>query len=99
MKINTKKIGVILKALDGADYIYLEHCMNMRKGINNLIKRHNLSKNDVCERFKITPKNYEDFIKGNYNYSINDIACLNASFVELESIKLKEEVPVQIAKP
>jgi len=99
MKINTKKIGVILKSLDVADYIYLEQCMKMRNGINNLIKRHNLSKNDVCERFKITPLKYNDLIKGNYNYSISDIACLNASFVELESIKLKEEAPVQIAKP
>ena len=98
MKIDTKKIGTFLKSIDGAEYIYMEHCMNMRHSINKLIKRHNLSKEDVCERFRIKPAKYNDYVKGNYNYSIMDMACLNAAFVELESIKLNENVPVQVSK-
>ncbi len=98
MKIDTKKVGLFLKQINGAEYIYLEHCIGVRNGINSLIKRHNLSKQDVCERFKIKPARYNDYVKGNYNYSIVDMACLNATFMELEAEKLKESAPVKVAK-
>jgi hypothetical protein len=97
MKIDTKKIGAFLKSTDGAEYLYMRHCMDMRNEINNIIKRHNLSKQDVCEKFKIKPAKFHDYIMGNYNYSVHDMACLNAAFMELESEKLKENVPVQVS--
>ena len=96
MEIDTEKIGSFLKSLDGAEYTYLQHCMEMRSGISSLIKRHNLSKEDVCERFKIEPEIYEDYVKGNYNYSIMDMARLNAVFMALEVKKLEENVPVKV---
>lgn len=98
MKIDTKKIGAFLKSIDGAEYLYMKHCMDMRNSINNLIKRHNLSKQDICERFKIKPAKYNDYVKGNYNYSIMNMARLNATFMELEAEKLKENVPIKVAK-
>ena len=74
----------------------MQHCMDdIIAGINNLIKRHNLSKQDVCERFKIKPAKYNDYVKSNYNYSVMDMACLNAAFMELGSRKIKEDVPIQ----
>ena len=96
MKIDIKKIGTFLKSVDGDEYLYMQHCMGMRNGIANLIKRHNLTKQEVCERFRIKPAKYNDYIKGNYNYSVMDMACLNAAFMELEAEKLKDEVPVQV---
>lgn len=96
MEIDTEKIGAFLKSMDGAEYTYLQHCMEMRNGISSLIKRHNLSKEDVCERFKIELEIYDDYVKGNYNYSIMDMARLNATFMELEAKKLEENVPVKV---
>lgn len=96
MEIDTEKIGAFLKSMDGAEYTYLQHCMEMRSGISSLIKRHNLSKEDVCERFKIEPEIYDDYIKGNYNYSIMDMARLNATFMALEVKKLEDNVPVKV---
>lgn len=96
MEIDTKKkIGAFLKSINDAEYLYLRHCMEMRNGIKNLIKRHNLSKKDFCERFKTTPAKYNDYTNGNYNYSLMDMVCLNDAFIELETEKLKEDVPVQ----
>jgi hypothetical protein len=97
MEIDTEKIGLFLKSMNGAEYIYLQHCMEMRNGISSLIKRHNLSKEDVCERFKIEPEIYDDYVKGNYNYSIMDMARLNAAFMALEVKKLEENVPVKVS--
>ncbi len=96
--IDIKKIGTFLKSVDGAEYLYMRHCMGMRDNIQELIKRHKLSRLDFCERFHINPKKYSDYIKGNYNYSMNDMAALNASFMELECEKLKENAPVKVCK-
>lgn len=98
MKIDTKKIGAFLKSMDGVDYIYLENIIGLRSAIQKLIKRHNLTKADVCDRFKIKPRQYNNFTKGNYDYSMRDTARLNASFMELEAEKLEERVPVQVVK-
>lgn len=98
LKIDVKKIGSFLKSVDGAEYLYMQNCMGMRDSIQNLIKRHEITKADFCKRFKIKPVKYNDYIIGNYNYSIHDMACLNATFMELEAEKLKDDVPVQIAK-
>jgi hypothetical protein len=98
MKIDSKKVGLFLKSINEAEYIFMQHCMQMRDNINTLIKRHNLSKEEFCQRFRIKPAKYNDYIKGNYNYSIMDIACLNAAFIELESKKLEENLPIKISE-
>ena len=98
LRIDVKKIGSLIKSVDGAEYLYMRQCMGMRDSIQNLIKRHELKKADFCKRFKIKPVKYKDYIMGNYNYSVHDMACLNAAFMELEVEKLKDDVPVQIAK-
>lgn len=96
LRVDVKKVGSFLKNVDGAEYLYMRNCMGMRDSIQDLIKRHDLTKEDVCKRFKIKPSKYIDFIMGNYNYSVMDMACLNATFMELESEKLKEKVPVNV---
>lgn len=95
-EINTKRIGSFLKETNGADYLYLEHCMTIRNSIQNLIKRHELSKKDFCQMFKISGRRYNDYTLGNYNYSVHDMAKLNAAFMELEIEKLAEKVPIKI---
>ena len=34
--MDTKKIGAFLKSLDGADFIYLDWIVTMRKNLDNL---------------------------------------------------------------
>ncbi len=96
MNINAKAIGRSLKSITEAEYIYMGHCMGMRDNIQNLIKRFSLVKKDVCEKFGVPPRKYNDFVKGNYNYSMDHMARLNAWFMELEMEKLKEAVPVRV---
>lgn len=97
MDINVKKIGAFLKYLDNGDFIYLKHCVGIRDSISELISRHSLTKDFVCQKFNLKPNKFNDFVKGNYNYTIRDLACLNALYMELESESLKDNVPVKIA--
>ena len=98
ISINTKKIGTFLKSITEAEYIYMGHCMGMRDSIEKLIKRHKISKADFCKRFHIKPSGYNDFVKGNRNYTAMDMARLNSAFMELEIEQVKKNVPVQVAQ-
>ena len=97
MNIDTKKVGLFRKYRRDAEYLYLHHCIDIRNAANNLITRHNLSKEEFCKMLQIKPSKYNAFIKGNYIYSIHDMACINAAFMELEAKKLQEEVPFKVA--
>lgn len=95
-KESIKKIGDLLKSLTEVEYIYMEHCMGVRNSISSLIKRHSLSKEDILSHFELKETEYEDFILGNRNYDLNDIAGINALFMKLETEKLAGNVPCQI---
>ena len=92
MKIESKKIGRFIKSLNDAEFIYLKHTVDISEAIRHLIKRHKLSKAQVCEFFKTTPNKYNDIVKGNFNYSLHEIACLNVAQVTLETKKIQDDV-------
>ena len=98
MSINNKKITAFLRTLNEVEILYLHHCLNYAKQIRMLIKYNNLSKEQLCELLHIKESQYNDYVKGARNFDLNDFANLNLAFIKLESEKLKEDVPVQIAK-
>lgn len=90
--VNNKAIGKFLKSMQGADFIYLDHVVGFRRNIERLIKEHELTKKDVCTRFKIDSNKYADFVGGNFNYSLREIATYNCLLAELEAEKIKKEI-------
>lgn len=85
-----KKIGTFLKNLTPVEYRYMELTMQMVSAFNGLIERHKLTEERFCELFHIKPAKYQDYIKGNYNYSVRDMATLNAVVIQLETEKAQE---------
>ena len=73
ISINTKKVGQFLKSLNEAERVYLSHTFNLSNNIRKLIKKFNLTKQEVCEKYGIKLNKYNDFISGNCNY---DLHCL-----------------------
>lgn len=102
IRIGTDKIGRFLKDLNGAERIYLEQVMRLSDNMQELQKHNNLSNTDFCELFNIKPSKYENYISGNYNYTVKDMALLNAAYVKLKSaealVKIEGEVPVKVAQ-
>jgi len=97
VKIDNKKVGQFLKSINEAERIYLVHTLNLSSSINRLINKFNLSKEEVCSKFDIELKKYNDFICGNYEYDLKIMAKTNALFIELETEALEEKAPVQFA--
>lgn len=91
-----KKVRTFLKDLTITEFHYLELTVQLASSIKSLIKRHKLDKKRFCELFHINPKRYNDYTTGNFNYSVNDMATLNAVYQQLETEKLKEEDLIRI---
>lgn len=96
--IDSKRIKKFLSETTGANYQFLSAMMDVRNGINNIITNYKLSKEEVCERFGVSKRKYNDFIHGNYEYDIKTMAVVNALFCEYESKKLGENAPFQTPK-
>jgi hypothetical protein len=97
VRINNKKVGQFLKSINEAERIYLVHTLNLSSSINRLIDKFDLSKEEVCSKFGIELKKYNDFVCGNYMYDLRIMSITNAWFIELETKALEDKVPVQIA--
>ena len=96
--MRTKEIGIFLASLDQAERNYLAQSQNISASIRNLIRETGATKEEVCSRFGITPKKYEAFVNGNFNYDIRKMAILNAWWIEVETDKLPSQAPVTVKK-
>ena len=96
MKIESTKIKQFLLSLTEQDFIYLKHVTDISKHCKLLIREHNISKADFCEKMHIKPRQYNDFIKGAYDYTLMDMARLNALHIQYASIAAAENPPFKI---
>ena len=82
-----------ISELTTSEFRCAELTIQFVKAYNDLIKRHQLTKEDFCKLFNVKSKNYNNFIKGNYNYTVNDMAILNSIHAKLEAeLALKSEI-------
>jgi len=96
-KDNFKKVKLFLKDLTPVEYRYMELTMQMVSAFNELIHRHKLTKERFCELFHINANKYDNYICGNYTYTVNDMAVLNAVAVKLETEKAAQIEVCKIA--
>lgn len=96
MKIATKKIGKFLKSLTDVEYEYMRQCMRFRDLLKDLIEIHKLDKAGICAKFIVSEEDYESFIKGDYIYSVHDMAVINHLYITIQSQKLEDSAPFQI---
>lgn len=75
----------------GEEFRYLGHLVNMRRDINLLISRGTFTSGDICFRFGIPLAEYDDFVLGNYVYTLKHVATLETVFNELEEKKREEK--------
>lgn len=98
MEINTKKIKGFLKGLNKTDYIYMKSVMNIIDNLSNLTTNYSLTKEQLCELMDITIDKYDDFICGNYEYTLKDMVNINLAFIKLETKAIEDKVPFQTPK-
>jgi hypothetical protein len=96
-KLNAKKIKTFLGSINSVEFRFLELTVQIVGDLQSIIRRYKLDKKRFCELFHISPKRYDDYIKGNVTYTVNDMATLNAVYQQLETERIKEEDRIKIA--
>jgi hypothetical protein len=96
MKIKSVQIGEFLKSLSDEEFNFLKLTMNVREGIEGLMTKYGMTKEDICQNFLIKEEGYENFVKGNYAYTISHMATINSLFMKFEQEKLAKRVPFQV---
>lgn len=95
IRINSKKVHTFVLSLTRAERGYMVSCLAISDSILSLINDFGLTKQQVCEKFQITPRQYKAFVNGAFNYDMNHMANLNDWYVELKASRLEKEAPVQ----
>ena len=88
--MNTQKIQKFILKLSNFDYTYLQSIMEFRDSVQHLIKEHDLTGEYICQVFDIPQEEYTNFTKGNYEYTLKDMAKLRAEFKKQEIEKINK---------
>ena len=89
--MGTKKIRDFLSSIADIDFRYLRIQISMANDARELIKKFDLSKADFCKRMQISPRSYNKYRTGGYNYSIKNMAYLQAAYCDLEMEETRKE--------
>lgn len=98
IRIDIKKIHSFVNGMSDSEKSYISNALANSFNIKGLIKRFNISKKDFCEKVKISPRNYNDFINGAYNYDIAALVNVGCLENELEEKQIKETQEKRVNK-
>jgi len=90
IRIDTKKIHSFINEMNDAETSYIHHALGNSFNIKSLIKRFNITKKEFCEKVKINPRKYNDFVNGAYNYDIASLVNVGVLESELIEKEFKE---------
>lgn len=77
-RLDSKKIEAFLGGLTNTERKYLRSAMDISSGIRQLVNHYGMTKIEICNEFRITPRGYSKFIAGNHEYTMSHIATLQA---------------------
>lgn len=95
-----KNLIAALKDMSEVDWHELDLAMQVSKLARDMASKYELDDSVVADRLNISVKEYELFKKAAYNFSMKDLAKLQALSMQLaqEAAKLKVEAQVQFPK-
>lgn len=89
--MEAKEIRKFLGDLNDLDFRYLRIQISMANDARTLVKDFNLTKEQFCELMQISPKEYNKYMTGGFNYDIRKMALIQAAFCKLQMERTKEE--------
>lgn len=95
-KLDSIKIRKFLGSLNSVEFRYLELAVQMVGSLQTTIKRFNLNKERFCELFDINIKVFDRYTKGDFDYSIEDLAKVNYVYQKLEKEQIEKEELIRI---
>lgn len=97
MKIQTNKICNFLGTLNDADRRFLELTFDTSNSVRRLYHASKFTSEEMSNKLEIKLEELEDFLSGNRNYDMKDLASINALWFEIENNKLIGKEPIKVA--
>ena len=90
------EVRKFLTDLNDVDFRYLNIQLSMARDARNLIQEFNLSKEKFCELLEISPREYQKYINGGFNYDIKKMAIMQCVWVQLRTEQAKKEAETNL---
>ena len=90
------EVRKFLTDLNDVDFRYLNIQLSMARDARNLIQEFNLSKEKFCELLEISPREYQKYINGGFNYDIKKMAIMQCVWVQLRAEQAKKEAETNL---
>lgn len=96
--MNIKPILDLLKKLSSEERIFLKNVFDISCTIRQTIREFDIDEVEFCREMGISTRKYNDYFSGGYNYSLMEIAKLEAlrfkKIMEQKEIEAKSESEV-----
>jgi hypothetical protein len=96
--MDTKKIGEFLKSVEGAEFTYLEWVVGIRSHLSKLRTKSKLDAIQFAEKLDIAPEQLDNFMLGDYEYTLKDICAINYLAKEIAIEEAAKTEVVSVAK-
>jgi len=73
-KVNVKRISKFLMSLNDTEFRYIRHTVFLAGDIRNFILDFKISKEEFCKEVGITEDDYQLYIRGAVNFSIDQLS-------------------------
>lgn len=83
LKLNARKVKSALRKFNDLEFRYLRLQISFANDARTLIKDFKLSKEEFCKLMDIYEFEYDDYIRGSYEYSVMSMAKIQAAFMKL----------------
>jgi transcriptional regulator with XRE-family HTH domain len=90
------EIRKFLTNLNDVDFRYLNIQLSMARDARNLLQQFNLTKERFCELLEISPREYQKYINGGFNYDIKKMAIMQNVWVKLRIEQAKKEAETNL---
>jgi len=91
MKSNAPQVRKFLSGLTDLDFHYLGIQIDMAKDARRLIETFSVSKEDFCKYMDIRIADYNRYLSGGYNYSLESIARMQDTWIKLRTLQAEKE--------
>lgn len=96
-KDKNNKVNKFLSELNDWEFRHLELIVSLVSSIKALNENYMLTRERFCELLKINDSDYENYLKGNYEYTLNDMVSINIAYRLVEKEKAEKLDIIKIA--
>jgi len=91
MKSNAPQVRKFLSGLTDLDFHYLGIQIQIAKDARRLIETFSVSKEDFCKHMDIRLADYNRYLNGGYNYTLESMARIQCVWVKLRTLEAEKE--------